>query len=258
MLWIRAWKVISTILMLTIGIGSVNAQGLKGIELLTEAYPPYNFRDGGTLRGIAVDLLIAASHKMDAPITRDEIKLQPWARAYRTALDGPNVALFSTTRTEEREDKFKWVGPIAKTRIVVLAKKSSAITISAPDDLKNYSIGVIRDDVGEQLIKDLGVPAGNIQQASSADSLAKKLDAGRIQLWAYEENVARWFIKTNGLTNADFVVVHTLKEGELYFAFSSDVDDAVTGSLQKGLDKVKAEPGKIGKTLYDDILSEYL
>lgn len=89
-------------------------------------------------------------------------------------------------------------------------------------------------------------------------SLAKKLAVGRIQLWAYEENVARWFIKTNGLSNEDFVVVHVLKEAELYYAFSKDIDDALIESVQKGVDDVKATPGKIGKTLYDDILSDYL
>jgi len=258
MLSIRIWKVVLSVFSIVILCGSVNAQGLKGVEMLTEAYPPYNFNEGGTLKGIAVDLLIAASHKMEAPIKRDEIKLQPWARAYRKTLEGPNTGLFATTRTEEREDKFKWVGPIAKTRIVVLAKKGSGISISSADDLKNYSVGVIRDDIGEQLTKGAGVPESNIQQASNADSLAKKLDAGRIQLWAYEENVARWFIKTNGFDNDTFVVVHVLKEAELYYAFSKDVDGSIIESLQKGLDQVKATPGKIGKTLYDDILSDYL
>jgi polar amino acid transport system substrate-binding protein len=255
---IRIWKVVLSVFSIVLLCASVNAQGLKGVEMLTEAYPPYNFNEGGTLRGIAVDLLIAATHKMEAPIKRDEIKLQPWARAYRKILEGPNVGLFATTRTDEREDKFKWVGPIVKTRIVVLAKKSSEISISSADDLKNYSFGVIRGDIGEQLIEGVGVPESKIRQASNADSLAKQLDVGRIQLWAYEENVARWFIETNGLDNEGFIVVYVLKEAELFYAFSKDVDNDVIESLQKGLDQVKATPGKIGKTLYDDILSDYL
>ncbi|WP_019613811.1 substrate-binding periplasmic protein [Psychromonas ossibalaenae] len=258
MLLIHNCKKILTVLALILFGGGANAQGLNEIEVLTEAYPPYNFRDGGILKGIAVDLLVAATHKVQSPIKREQIKLQPWARAYRRALDGPNVALFSTTRSEERESKFKWVGPITKTRIVILAKRSSNIKISSVEDLNKYNIGVIRDDIGEQLIIEAGVPESKIQRATKADSLAKKLNAGRVQLWAYEENVARWFIKTNNLENDDFVVVHTLKEGELYYAFSKDVDDALTDSLQKGLDQVKSAPGKIGKTLYDDILSNYL
>jgi polar amino acid transport system substrate-binding protein len=41
----------------------------------------------------------------------DRIKLVPWARGDQTLLRLPNVALFSTTRTPEREDLFKWVEP---------------------------------------------------------------------------------------------------------------------------------------------------
>jgi len=97
-----------------------------------------------------------------------------------------------------------------------------------------------------------------IQLSNKANSLIKKLDAGRIELIAYEENVARWFIKSNGLKNENYETVYVLKEGELYFSFSKDVSDAVIQTLQKGIDEVKKSPGKIGKTLYEDILSEYL
>lgn len=247
-----------TFLALTLLAGAVNAKDLNSIELLTEAYPPYNFRSGGVLKGISVDLLVAASHKIKSPIKRENIKLQPWARAYRSALTGPNIALFATTRSEEREEKFKWVGPIAKTRIVILAKKSSGIKIASPENINNYKIGVIRDDIGEQLVRKLGVSDNKIEMGAKADSLAKKLDGGRIQLWAYEENVARWFIKQNKLDNDDFEIVYVLKEAELFYAFSKDVSDTLIESLQKGVDQVKMEPGKIGKTLYDDILSDYL
>ncbi|WP_019613813.1 substrate-binding periplasmic protein [Psychromonas ossibalaenae] len=258
MLIIRIYRKILTACLLTILCAASNAQDLRDVQFLTEAYPPYNYSSGGRLKGIAVDLLIAASHKMEAPIRWDNIKLQPWARAYRKTLLGPNIALFAMTRTEARENKFKWAGPIIKTRIVILAKKSSAISISSPANIKNYDIGVIRDGIGDQIVTALAVPEDKIQRGASANSLAKKLNADRIQLWAYEENVARLFIKNNGLDNDDFVVVYVLKEGELYYAFSKDISDEVIEKLQKGLDQVKVSPGKIGKTLYDDILSNYL
>lgn len=246
------------LLIIPVMFHSASAQSLQDLEFLTETYPPYNFESDGILKGISVDLLISASHKAGSPIMRKNIKLKPWARAYRSALEASNVTLFSTTRTKGREQLFKWAGPIAQTKIVILAKKSSSITINNADDLKLYTLGAIRDDVGEQLLRGLSVPTENIRLSSNANSLVKKLDVGRIQLWAYEENVARWFIKNNGLDNYDFEVVYTLKVGELYFAFSKEVDDAVVSQFQKGLDEVKTVPGKIGKTLYDDILSNYL
>ncbi|WP_022943309.1 substrate-binding periplasmic protein [Psychromonas hadalis] len=250
-------KILTLMVLVLFANANVNTQALKDIEILTEAYPPYNFLEGGLLKGISVDLLVAATYKMQAPVKRQEIKLQPWARVYRQALNGTHVMLFSTTRSAERENKFKWVGPIISTRIVAFAKKNSNITISSMESLKDYEVGVIRNDIGDQLIT-ATVPKNKIQRASNADSLVRKLSIGRIQLWIYEENVARWFIKKNDFENDEFVVVYILEESELYYAFSKDVSDVVIDKLQKALEQVKLAPGMIGDTLYDDILSHYL
>jgi len=66
------------------------------------------------------------------------------------------------------------------------------------------------------------------------------LGAGRIKLWAYEENVARWIIKQAGLDNNDFEAVYTLKDSDLYYAFSKDIDKETQDVLQKLIDEVKA------------------
>ncbi|WP_444996645.1 substrate-binding periplasmic protein [Aliikangiella sp. IMCC44359] len=235
----------------------VNAAELNRLQFLTESYPPYNFKDGGKLQGIGVDLLIAASNKVNSPIQLNMIKLQPWARAYRATLKENNNVLFSTTKTAEREPLFKWVGPISDTRIVALAKKSSGIKISSSADLKNHSVMAIRDDVGEQLLKAAGVPKKNIKLGTNADSIVKRLQADRVKIWVYEENVARWFLKKNGLNSADFEVVHVLTESQVYYALSKNIDDKLVQVLQSGIDQVKTEKTANGKTEYENILSKY-
>ncbi|WP_165773401.1 substrate-binding periplasmic protein [Zooshikella ganghwensis] len=179
-------------------------------------------------------------------------------KGYRATLEEPDHVLFATTRTKEREPLFKWAGPIAKTKIVLLAKNDNDVKINTPEDIAKYPVGTIRDDVGEQLVKALGVPESMIKPSSNADSLVKKLNTGRVDLWAYEENVARWFIKKNNLQNSDFSVVYTLKEAELFYAFSKKTSDDLINQLQKGIDEVKKTKGQISDTLYNDILSEYL
>ncbi|NRA24871.1 MAG: transporter substrate-binding domain-containing protein, partial [Oleispira sp.] len=77
------------------------------------------------------------------------------------------------------------------------------------------------------------------KHVAGAESLAKMLDAGRIKLWAYEENVARWFIKQAGLNNGEFESVYTLKESDLYYAFSKDINKQTQNLLQKAIDKIK-------------------
>ncbi|MBL4800061.1 MAG: transporter substrate-binding domain-containing protein [Oleispira sp.] len=228
------------------------ASELDQLKFITESYPPYNFKSDGELKGIAVDLLLAATTKSSASLTAQQIKLLPWPRAYKMATLGPNTVLFSTTRTDEREQRFNWVGPIAPTRIILLAKKSDSIVIKSATDINKYKVGAIPNDIGDQLIKKIGVKSSTITHIAKAESLAKMLAVGRIKLWAYEENVARWFIKQAGLDNNDFESVYTLKESDLYYAFSKDIDEEVQAALQKSIDEVKAS----GE--FDTIKANYL
>ena len=216
------------------------ANDIDGLEFVTENYPPYNFKDKGKLKGISVDLLLAATQRSSSMLTAKRIRVLPWPRGYKMVETGPNIVLFSTTRTEERENKFNWVGPIIPTRIVLLAKKSKGIVINSSDDIKNHTVGAITDDIGDQLVQELGVKASKIKHVPKAESLAKMLNAGRINLWAYEENVARWFIKKAGMNNNDFETVYTLKESDLYYAFSKDISSEKQQHLQKSIDEVKA------------------
>lgn len=228
------------------------ANEIDKLRFVTESYPPYNFKEKGKLQGIAVDLLLAASKTSGASLSAKKIRVLPWPRAYKMAETGPNIVLFSTTRTDERENKFQWIGPIVPTRIVLLAKKSDAITINSPADIKKYSVGAITDDIGDQLVQQAGVPKSNIKHVAKAESLAKMLDAGRIKLWAYEENVARWFIKQSGFDNSKFESVYTLKESDLYYAFSKDIQQGAIDALQQSIDAVKASDE------FDKIKARYL
>lgn len=233
--------------------------GMAGpLSFITEAYPPYNFSEANILRGIAVDLLVAASQQTPQPVLRSQIRLLPWARGYRTVLNTADTVLFSTTRTAEREALFKWAGPIATTRVVLLARKDRNIQINSASDLQHYRIGAVHDDVGEQSVLALGAGNEQLHISANADALARQLDAGRIDLWAYEENVAHWFLRNAGFNSDDFASVYLLQQGELWFAFNREVSDEQIQPLQKALDELRSSPGHIGKTRYDDIALNYL
>ena len=98
-------------------------QSVDNLTIMTEIYPPYNFKEKGELKGISVDLMVLILKKLGSRQTRNNIKLWPWARGYREVLGKKNTCLFSTTRTIEREKHFKWVGPITSTTISILARK---------------------------------------------------------------------------------------------------------------------------------------
>jgi ABC-type amino acid transport substrate-binding protein len=215
----------------------VMADDLADISIYTEDYPPYNYRGkNGQLQGIAVKLLIDTYQHANIDFDKDRIKLRPWDKAYQTLIDNPNTLLFSMTRTPEREELFKWVGPISDTKIVLLAKKSSGIKIKKKNDISKYVIGGIRNDIGLSLAAELVVNKGQIRDFSSATAIAKMLNLGRIDLWAYEENVALDFLQNLNLNTSDFETVYTLSKSQLYYAFNINTEQTTVDALQKKLD----------------------
>lgn len=251
--YIRSLSILFTLL-----VCSTASNALTNLHYFTEEYPPYNFSHDGDVKGIAVDMLVQASRLVDSTIKPESIKLYPWPRDYRTVQSTANTVLFSTARTESRENLFKWAGPIGQTRIVVFAKKSKHIVINKKEALAHYSIGVVLDDIGELLILRSGVPKDNLEYANAAVPLAKMLDHERIQLWAYEEQVAFWALKIADIDRDKFEVVFVLEEIELYYAFNLKTDDSAVTRLQRGIDLLKSNRDNLGQSDYDKIVSKYM
>ncbi|QSX29639.1 transporter substrate-binding domain-containing protein [Shewanella cyperi] len=229
---------------------------LARLNYLTEDYPPFNYSEDGQLKGISVDMLIAAAAKSGYIITPGQIKIMPWTRAYHQAMQGPDTVLFSTVRTPEREELFNWVGPISPVRVVLLARKKDAIVINQPGELAQYSIGVMRDAIGEVLLKSMGMES-NLYRITNTASMVRMLQRGRVELWAYEDTVARWFTRREGLNFDDFEVVYLLQQSELYYAFSKDVPQPLLQSLQSGLDALK-QTDDLGHSEWQNIRDLYL
>lgn len=232
--------------------GSVAAASVDDIDFITEQYPPYNFTADGKLQGIAVDTLTLMLQRVGSRLTREDLKPLPWARGYKRVQTEPNTCLFSTTRTDEREPLFKWVGPIAPNTAALIARTENNIEIDSVEDMKLYRIGTIRDDFAESYLVSTGISIGDLERVAENVLNIKKLNRGRIDLWAYGENVAMWELKANGFNPANYESVYELDSKDLYFAFHIDTPDSVVEKLQAALDAIKAD----GE--YEKILSRYL
>ena len=240
------------LLLLFLVSGSAVAVSVDGIVFMTEQYPPYNLEKDNKLKGIAVDTLVLMLQRSGSKQTREDIKLLPWARGYNRVQSEPNTCLFSTMRTEKREDLFKWVGPIAPNKVGLIARKERGIKIASEQDIKKYKIGTIRDDIAELYLASAGISVDRMERVAETIQNIKKLNLGRIDLWAYGEDVAMWELKANGFNPADYESVHVLNRQELHFAFHKDTSDSVIQGLQTALDSIKAD----GE--YQKILDRYL
>jgi polar amino acid transport system substrate-binding protein len=91
------------------------------LPVLAEENLPFSYRQGARYRATALQWSVLRwiarlPYQMD---------IQPWARIYTTTLAKPGTLMFPVARTAEREDKFRWIGPLVANRIACSAKRPS-------------------------------------------------------------------------------------------------------------------------------------
>ena len=228
------------------------------LSFYTEQLPPYNYEENGTLKGISVDLLDEITARMGEPVSHDQIRLVYWTEGYQAALTGENTVVFTTAKLPEREQSFKWAGPIYPFTTALFARPDHPATIEFPNDLKGVRIGVIKDDVAMLQLLEAGVEPDHLVQETEATVLVQKLLDGEIDFWAYPEVAGKYF--TYQVTGNPYAlrVVSTLPELEGYYAFSTDVPDSLVQSFQQNLDAIKAEKDAGGISTYEKILGRQI
>jgi len=208
-----------------------------GLTILTENLPPLNYVKDGELIGPSIEIVKEIQRRVGS---RDKIQVYPWARAYKIALEDENVVLFGTTHTKAREDKFKWIGPLATKRDILVAKKGSGIKISNLDDAKKVSrIGTLRDDTRELLLKSHGFT--NLEPVSDEQLNAQKLVLGRIELWAYKIPGLRTVCELAGVDHKELIEVYHLREIDVSIAFSNKTSDSIVQKWKKAFDEMSAD-----------------
>ncbi|MGD9053075.1 MAG: transporter substrate-binding domain-containing protein [Desulfobacterales bacterium] len=207
------------------------------LTILTENLPPLNYVDNGVLVGPSVEIVREIQRRVGS---EEEIQVYPWARAYKMALENENVILFGMTYTKVRHDKFKWVGPLATKRDILVAKKDSGIKIKDLDDAKNVKrIGTLRDDTRGRLLQSQGFT--NLEPVSDEQLNAKKLALGRIDLWAYKIPGLRTVCDLAGVDHTVFEEVYHLREIDLMIAFSKKTPDSIVQMWKTAFDEMVAD-----------------
>ena len=247
------------ILMMVIGfcfpIHDVN--GTDQWTIMTEHLPPYNYQENGVLRGISTDITLRIMQRLGYPIERSDIDLLPWSRAYKLLQITPNSMLFSMVRTEQRESLFKWVGPLIRFDLGLIALKEKNITIDTIEDVNKYRIGSVRDGAPEQILLRKQVKPENIDSVTSAEMNIRKLSSGRIDLFAYSIEPAYFIIRKLELDPNDFEDVFVICRKDLYIAFNKNTSDHVIDKFQNALEQLQA-PTNGESSEYDAVVSRYI
>jgi polar amino acid transport system substrate-binding protein len=207
------------------------------LTILTENLPPLNYVENGVLVGPSVDTVKEIQRRVGS---QEPIQVYPWARAYKMALEQENVVLFGTTHTKVRHDKFKWIGPLATKRDILVARKGSGIKINSLGDAKKVNrIGTLRDDTRERLLKSLGFT--NLEPVSDEQMNAKKLVLGRIDLWTYKIPGLRTVCELAGVDYNEMEEVYNLREINVDIAFSKKTSDSIVQKWRNAFNEMLAD-----------------
>ena len=216
---------------------SVTCPAADHLSILTEEYPPFNFTENGKLTGVTTQVVQEIIRRLGIA---DAIEVVPWARGYERLCTEPNVVLFSTAMTPERESLFHWVGPIYSSRLGFYARKSDARHIDSLEAAKQVgAIATYRADFGEQILKSLGF--ANLESSNSSQSNIRKLISGRVDLWFYDNISARKVAREAGIDPNEIEEVFTYQQHFSYIALSKQTSPVIVEQWQSTLDEMKAD-----------------
>lgn len=228
-------------------IGSCDALlAAERIVAVTENWRPYNYEENGAVKGTSTEIVRAVLDRSGVEYT---IKVFPWGRSYNMALSQENILIYTIMRAPEREELFKWVGPVANSDQIFLYKLRTRkdIILESLDHAKLFRIGVNRDTPAHAYLLALDFDDSLIDVVAF-DQMANinKLLYGRIDLIPASETQFKYMIKEAGLSENTFEKALPLFELAPYMAFSRETPDALVEKVTESYNALVTE-GKIRK-----------
>jgi len=224
------------------------------LRFLTEAVGAGKIRDAsGNLLPASYELVQTLQYRLNEP---GDIEVLPWARAYEIAVNQPNIVLFETIRRPEREELFKWVGPIKRFPVALYAKQGKIPNNVTLGYLLNNLIACeTRNTAIVSELLALGfIIDHNLILTRESGQCFEMIAKGRADITAINQELfekRQPVLKKLGLT---LEAIYPLNHLELYLAFSKNIDDERIRKWQCALDNATRD-GSL-RAIYQDTLTE--
>jgi polar amino acid transport system substrate-binding protein len=212
------------------------AQSIQGVTEETS----YTYLQNGKVAGPASEVVEATLKR--AGLNDYRLALYPWARAYDMAQQEANVLIYLIARTPEREPMFKWVGEIMRIDYhFYKLRERKDIVVRDLESAKNYSVGVLREDVRYQYLLSQGFTK-LVVSGLNIDNFRKLLNR-QVQLVPMPESDAVRLCQEAKVNFADLEQVYTLDTMAtgIYMAYSKSTSDDIVVRTRAAFDSLKAE-----------------
>lgn len=213
------------------------------LQLLTEAAPPYSYATGPAnnymASGSSVDVVNEIQRRTGYVAS---ISLTGWQDGYATVGYLPDSALFTTFRTPEREELFRWVGPISTARVSFYTLTGAPAITSLADARNLPSVATPAGWYTFDYLVDQGF--NNVAgTATTPEQALRQLLDGEVTAAFLQEDTVTWLCTAaNGCADR---VVRQFRADDLtqegWIAFNRATAPALISDWQSRLDGMKQD-----------------
>jgi polar amino acid transport system substrate-binding protein len=215
---------ITFLAMLALLAGPVSAAE-QTVTILGDAeYTPYIFKDGGENKGLYVEILEAASARMEG--YKIEFLMLPWRRALTDIENGDALAI---TPPYKRLEARPWIDPYSEPfsteSVVVVCNKNTADTLQGASYPKGYAGKVFGMNTsfeigGDEFQAMAKSGAITLKYSKTTETLVKKLNAGRLDCYINDSGAIKASVKSEGIDRSNIVEMATVSTEPVYVGFS--------------------------------------
>lgn len=227
---------LSSILALFSAVANVHSDERKSpdtLTVLTEHWPPFNYKVDGEMTGFGTDVVKATLNHAGIDY---HIRSGVWEGVYDWALKENNVLIYTISRTPLREDLFEWIGPFAdRQQNFIKLKSRNDIEIKSLEDAKQYRLGLQEEDAIAQDLFSWGFDRNseNLVLVKKRVLLFRMLFAGRIDLITGHDITVKYQLELEGLPYSDIEYVYPIDvEGAYYMALKKGSDPNLLARLR--------------------------
>lgn len=208
------------------------------LNVVTEEWAPYNYAEGGVVKGWSVEVVQALARALQVQIN---IQLLPSMRTIVALDNQPRTLMITMLRTPEREARYKWIGPLGDGSIYFYKRKGSPLEINNLEDAKRVPLICTRH-AGLAVSRLRAAGFANLNaSAVSGRAVYEMLLLGRCDLAVSDSPLGvSHALKQMGFP-PDALVQTPVKilSLPLFIACSKDIPDAEIARWQAALDAMK-------------------
>lgn len=207
------------------------------LQLLTDNHPPLHFMQGNQLAGFGVDVVQALATQ-----TGDRIHLQqvPLLRALRIASDTPDTGVFTVLRTDERDDRYQWVGPLIEVETALYARDNLQPPVHSLREADHLGrITVPRKWLVYSYLQ--GQDLNNLYGVETPEQMMRLFSLGRTDFVVSDTWSKAALAREQGMEPGRLQYQIPLMKQNTYIAFSPQTNPKQVARWQQALDTLRAD-----------------